>query len=256
MCLAPWQWAVGAAGAALIGVSKTGIPGAGILVVSLLAITFGGRSAIGIMLPMLIFADIFAVAWYRRHAHWDKLVGLLPWVVVGMAAGALALYYTGKMKSDKDVLGIAIGVITLTMLGLHLARGRLGDKLTPTSPVGVAFTGTAAGFATTVSNAAGSIMTIYMAAHKVTNKEFIGTLAWYFFIVNVSKVPVYLAQNALNPAKPVMTMQSVMYTVILSPAILLGVFVGKWMLPRISPKAFEGVVLTLAAVAAVKLIVG
>ena len=170
--------------------------------------------------------------------------------------GAFALWYTGKINSHKDVLGIVIGVITLVMLGLHLARKWLGERLTPHSRIGVALTGTSAGFATTVSNAAGSIMTIYMAAHKVTNEQFVGTLAWYFFIVNCSKVPVYLAQNALNPAKPVLTLQSLMYTVILSPAILIGVFVGKWILPRISQKAFEGVVLTLAAAASVKLILG
>ena len=91
MHLELWQWILGGTAALMIGVSKTGVPGIGILVVPLLASVFGGRPSVGIMLPMLILADCFAGVWYRRHAQWDKLVRLLPWVVAGMAIGAATL---------------------------------------------------------------------------------------------------------------------------------------------------------------------
>ena len=67
--LTVWQWLLGAAAALLVGVSKTGIPGVGILVVTLLAQAFGGWNSVGVMLPMLILGDVFAVAWYKRHAQ-------------------------------------------------------------------------------------------------------------------------------------------------------------------------------------------
>ncbi|MDO8684446.1 MAG: sulfite exporter TauE/SafE family protein, partial [Armatimonadota bacterium] len=118
MDLAPIQWTYGAVAAFLVGVSKTGLPGVGILSVPLLAWAFGGLPSVGIMLPMLICGDIFAVAWYRRHAQWDKLIGLLPWVVGGMAVGAGALWMVGKSTSRKDILGIIIGIMTLAMLAL------------------------------------------------------------------------------------------------------------------------------------------
>ena len=76
MHLELWQWILGGVAALFVGISKTGVPGAGILVVPLLAAVFGGRPTVGIMLPMLIFADCFAVAWYKRHAQWDKLAKL------------------------------------------------------------------------------------------------------------------------------------------------------------------------------------
>ena len=252
MHLELWQWIVGAAAGLLVGISKTGVPGLGILVVSLLAAVFGGRPSVGIMLPMLIFGDCFAVAWYRRHAQWDKLIGLLPWVVFGMGIGATALWLTGKSSSSKDILGVIIGVLVLTMLALYLLQNQLGERLTPKSKFGVASTGTFAGFATTVSNAAGPIMSIYMAAQKMSKEQFMGTIAWYFFIINMSKVPVYFALSAINPAKPLITLQSLLFVLEISPAILVGVFIGKWMLPRISQKAFDSIVVVLAAAGAIK----
>ena len=253
--LDPWQWVVGATAALLVGVSKTGLPGIGTLVAPMLAIVFGGRQSIGIMLLMLIAGDCFAVLWYRRHAQWDKLVGLLPWVVAGMSVGVLALWLTGEAKGTKDALGVIIGVLTLLMLAVFLVQDRLDDRFAPTSSVGVASTGGAAGFTTMVSNAAGPIMTIYMAAHRLPKKQFIGTLAWYFFVLNLSKVPVYAALTAMNPGKPIITTRSVLFNLELLPLVVAGAFLGRWMLPRISQKAFEAIVLGLAAVSAIKLIV-
>jgi uncharacterized membrane protein YfcA len=251
-----WQWLLGGIAALLVGISKTGIPGAGILVVPLLAAAFGGRQSVGIMLPMLIFGDIFAVAWYKRHAQWDKLIKLLPWVIIGMAAGGLALWLMGKIESSRDYMNIIIGILVLIMLALYFLQGRLGEQLTPTSKIGTASTGISAGFATMVSNAAGPVMQIYMAAHKMPKKQFMGTIAWYFFIINLSKLPVYVILSINNPKKPLITWESLKINLIVIPIILMGVFIGKWILPRISEKAFNNIVLILAGLAAIKLIIG
>ena len=223
MHLEPLQWILGAAAALFVGISKTGVPGLGILVVILLANVFGARSSVGIMLPMLIFGDFFAVAWYRRHCQWDKLIGLLPWVVVGMGIGSGALWLTGKAGGNKDVLSILIGVLVLVMLGLYLLQDRLGERLTPKSKAGVASTGVSAGFATTVSNAAGPVMTIYLQAHKLPKEQFMGTIAWYFLIINVSKLPIYFVLTAMNPQKPIVTHESLIFNLITFPAVLAGV---------------------------------
>ena len=54
----------------LTGMAKTGISGVGLMVVPIMANAFGGRPSVGLLLPLLIFADIFAVTWYNRHARW------------------------------------------------------------------------------------------------------------------------------------------------------------------------------------------
>jgi len=254
MDLTTTQWIIGALAALFIGVSKTGVPGIGILVVPLLGAAFGGRLGAGVMLPLLIMGDVFAVAWYKRHAQWHALVGLLPWVVAGMAAGTATLWVTGAAKGSKDITDLVIGALVLIMLVVHLLRNRLGDKLTPTSPVGVAGTGVAAGFSTTVSNAAGPVMQLYLSAHKLPKEQFMGTIAWYFFIINTSKMPIYWAMSKLFPAKPMMTADSLTFNAMMFPAVLIGVFVGKWLLPRISQKTFEGIVLIFTAVGAANLV--
>ncbi|MHB9130549.1 MAG: sulfite exporter TauE/SafE family protein [Armatimonadota bacterium] len=242
------QWVLGIAAGLLVGMSKTGIPGLGILVVTLLAQAFGGWQSVGIMLPMLIFADIFAVAWYKRHAQWDKLVRLLPWVLLGVAAGGVALHYLFRNDESKALLNPIIGCLVLAMVVLHLLQGRLAERFTMKSSFGVVTTGTAAGFTTTVSNAAGPLMSMYMAAQKMEKEQFIGTIAWYFFLINLTKVPIYASQGMF-------TRSSLLIDLYILPAILVGVFAGKWMLPRISQKAFESTVVVLAAAGAIHLIV-
>lgn len=245
---------VGAGAALLVGISKTGVPGIGILVVPLLAYAFGGRPSIGIMLPMLVMGDIFAVVWYKRHAQWDKLVGLLPWVVAGVGIGALALWQTGKLNGGKDIVGVVIGIMVLVMLILHLLRNLLGDRLTPKSKVGMVGTGVSAGFATTVSNAAGPIMQMYLAAHEMPKEQFMGTIAWYFFIINAGKLPIYGLLTFLDPKHPIVTGPSLLFNLEIFPAILVGAVIGKWMLPKFSQKQFDGAVLGLAGIGAGKLI--
>ena len=250
-----WQWLIGLGAAVFVGFSKTGVPGAGILVVPMLAVAFGGRLASGVMLPMLIMGDVFAVAWYRRHAQWDKLIKLLPWVYLGVAIGTAVLWMTGQKSSSlKDPTDIVVGVLVLVMVILHLLRNHLGEKFQPTSPAGVGGTGIVAGFSTTVSNAAGPVMQMYMAAHKLSKEAFMGTIAWYFFIVNLSKFPIYVILTMMMPQKPIVTGYSLMFNLVLAPAIVVGVFVGRWMLPRISQKSFEWLVIVLSAVGAIRLI--
>lgn len=248
------QWILGGLAALLIGFSKTGMPGAGIVVVPLLATAFGGRQSVGVMLPLLIFADIFAVTWYRRHAQWDRLWRLAPWVAVGIAVGAAFLKLTGDAGPSKDRMNVIIGAIVLAMLALSLIRQKIGDRMTPHHPVAVASTGCAAGFTTTASNAAGPIMAIYLQGMGLPKAQFMGTTAWFFLVVNVAKLPVFAALSLINPSNPMISAHSLLADLALCPWILVGVWVGRWFLPRVSQSSFDALVLILAAVAAVKLI--
>ncbi len=250
-----WEWALGAVAGYLIGVAKTAIPGVATPVVPFLAAVFGSRTSVGIMVLMLIFGDCFAIAWYRRHAQWGRLVGLLPWVLVGMGAGAAALGVMGRLGSGTDYLGLLIGLLVLAMVILHVLQRRIPTHLTPRSPAGTALIGIAAGFATTTANAAGPVMAIYFLAHRLTKEQFLGTAAWYFFILNVSKVPVYMALTALDPDDPVITLQSLWLVLAVAPALIGGAVTGRWILPRIPQKGFDGVVLALAVGSALYLIV-
>ena len=254
MNLTPEQWILGAIGAFIVGFTKTGVPGLGILLVPLMATAFGGWNSVGITLPMLIMGDVFAVLWYRRHARWDKLGGLLPWVLLGITIGAIMLFVMGQNAASKAGLNPIIGVLVLIMLAMNLARRRWGDKLVPHSPLGLAITGSSAGFTTTISNAAGPIMAIYFNSLKLPKEQFMGSTAWYFFIFNLTKLPIYVLLSLLNPQSPLVTPDSITFNLAMLPVIIAGAFIGKWTLPHISQRLFDFLALSLAGIAALRLI--
>lgn len=249
-----WRWALAAVAGGLIGLSKTGVPGLATPVVPFLAAVFGSRPSVGIMVLMLICGDCFAVAWYRRHAQWSRLLKLLPWVLTGMGVGAAALALTGRLQSSTDWLGLLIGLLVVAMVVLHVLQQRVPEHLTPRSPAGTALTGVAAGFATTTANAAGPVMSLYFLAHRLTKEQFLGTGAWYYLTLNVAKVPLYIALTAMNPRDPVITLRSLWLVLAAAPALITGALAGRWILPRIPQKGFDAVVLILATGSALYLI--
>ena len=231
-----WQWALGATCAFCVGVAKTGVPGLGILVVPMMVLVVGdARKSAGWLLTILCFADVFAVFYYRRHAAANKLLSLVPSVVVGMAAGAMTL------SLPERTIRPMIGVIVLVMLGVYLWRKRHPDALQLAdhgAPYGVV-----AGFSTTVANAAGPAMSLYLLTKKLTKEEFVATGAWFFFVVNLSKVPIYIWHGLFSRT-------SLLVDVVLAPAVLCGALGGRWALSRISSGTFEFLVLFLTALSA------
>ena len=158
MNLEVWQWAVLAVGAFVTGLSKTGIAGLGVLSVALFANALPARASTGALLPLLLCADLFGVAFYRKHANWAHLWKLFPWVVIGVVAGYFAL---GKI-SNAQVQQL-IGAILLAMVALHFWRQRQADSLAARLPHTwwfAALTGMLAGFTTMVANAAGPVMVL------------------------------------------------------------------------------------------------
>ncbi|HSI72775.1 MAG TPA: sulfite exporter TauE/SafE family protein [Fimbriimonas sp.] len=252
----PWQYALGVVAALLIGLTKTGVPGVGILMVPIMANVFGGRLSVGATLPLLIFADVFAVAYYHAHAEFSKLKQLGPWVFLGLIGGTVFLKVLGDAHDKRDLLNPVIGAIVLAMLAVSLLRGKMGDKIAPHSRVGTWMTGALAGFTTMVSNAAGPVMAIYFTSMGLTKYQFMGMSAWYFFIFNLTKVPFLVWLTLDNPAEPLLTAETLKFDLVMAPVVVLGALLGRKLLPVISQKAFDYTVLVLATLAAIKLIVG
>ncbi len=249
------QYLLGAAAAFIIGFSKTGVPGSGILMVPIMAAVFGPRLSVGAAVPMLIIGDCLAVSFYHSHADWGHLKRLAPWVVAGLICGTALLDYTGRRHAKYDFMGPVIGGIVLAMLGLGLLRGKLGERLVPHSREGRACTGLVAGFSTMVSNAAGPVMAIYMTSAGLKKDRLMGTSAWYFFMFNVSKIPLLAWLNWRVPAQQIVTSSTLMFDLAMLPVVVLAAYAGKWLLPFIPQRPFNNTVLVLAAFAALDLFV-
>ena len=236
------SWIVVAICAILIGFSKTGLPGLGILVAPLLASVFAARQSIGLMLGFLILADIFAAGYYRRHAQWKYIIYLIPTALAGIVVG----YFLLKIVKDIQLKPI-IGMVVLTMLAMNYWHNRRSETRIPTHWLFSAAVGFFAGVVTMMTNTAGAIMAIYLIAMRLPKAQFIGTAAWYFFVVNWLKVP-FIANLEL------MTVESIKLNLMMLPFIAIGAVLGIIMLKRIPRKAFTVVIQILAATAAVKLL--
>ena len=233
----------GALLAILVGMAKTGVPGLGIFVVPVMAILFPVRLSVGALLPLLIAADVMATLFYRRHAQWPVLVRMLPWTYAGMGIATLVLWRLGNQG-----LTSLLGLLVLGMVGLELIRRRSGWNQVPHAPWFTHATGLAVGFSTTLGNVAGPVMSVYLVARQFTKEHFMGTQAWFFLIVNLSKVPVYGALGLI-------TADTLRFNALMLPFVLAGGLFGRWLLPRIPPPVFETLVLVLAALAALRLLV-
>lgn len=246
MHLTLWQWVFLALGAFLTGLSKTGLPGAGVLTVALFANLLPARASTGALLPLLLCADVFGVSFYRKHAIWHYLWKLFPWVVLGILAGVYALDRVGNAQMQR-----MIGGILLAMVGLHLWRQRHADEMASQVPHTwwfAALMGVLAGFTTMVSNAAGPIVILYLLAVKLPKLAFVGTGAWFFMLVNALKVPFSVGLGLITPDSLVMD------AVLLVPMIP-GALLGPVILRHINQQAFELLVLLFTAAAAARLVI-
>lgn len=221
--LAWWQWALAAFSAFSVGIAKTGVPGLGILAVPFFVLAVGdARLSAGWLLPLLIAADLFAVVYFRRHASAQALFSLAPWVAIGLGAGALCL------SAPERVIRPIVGFIILGILILFLLRQR-GVNLVANGPAQSGLFGTAAGFSTMVANAAGPVMNIYLLSRELPRQEFVATGAWFFFFINLTKLPVYIAQDMISA-------RSLMCDAILLAPTIAGALLGRTVL-RLMPEA-------------------
>jgi uncharacterized protein len=182
----------------------------------------------------------------HQHARWDYIRKMLPPACLGVV---LAAAFMGRI-SDTTFKPL-IGGIILTLAALQTLRMMRPDALgnVPHSKAAVWSIGLLAGSTTMLANAAGPIIGIYCVAVALPKLEFIGTVAWFFFIVNAFKVPFSAALGLIR-------LDTLLLNALLVPAVLFGVFGGRWVLQRVPQAVFDRLMLVFAAAAALRLIFG
>ena len=232
--LALWQWLLGSFCAFMIGVAKTGAPGIGSLIAPLMVLMVGdARAATAWTLPVLCTADVFAVWYWRRQAEARQLFSLAPWVLVGLVGGAFAL------GLSEQAIRRMVGAIILGMTAIYPWR-----RMTPVAEQvhgSPAFYGVATGFASTVANAAGPVMNLYLLTRRLPKEQFVATGAWFFFILNLTKAPVYAWYGLYSR-------DSILFNLTMVPIVLAGALAGRWLIRVMPQRVFEVSVIGLTAV--------
>lgn len=242
--LSAWQWVLIIAAAFLVGFSKTGIGGFTMLVIPILASVFGGKDSTGILLPMLLVGDVFAVIYYHRHAEWSNIRKLLPWCFIGLILGSI----TGSYINDYQ-FKLLIAVSVFICVGILVYMEGKGESFkVPDKMWFYALTGVAAGFATMIGNAAGPIFSIYLLSKRLKKNDYMGTSAWFFLIVNFTKVPIQVLywHN--------ITFNKFLLACCMIPAITLGALLGARIIRKLKEKPFRIIIICMTAAAAVRLL--
>lgn len=244
--LEDWQWALAALGALMAGLAKTGIAGLGVLTVAIYASILPARESVGVLLVVLIVADVVAVSVYRREASWGHLVRLFPWAGVGILLGVLAF---GRMNDQ--AVRVFIGAILVGLVALQAWRMRspaVPDGIPPRTWL-VVLTGLTAGFTTMIANAAGPLMVIYLLAMRLPKFTFVGTAAWFFLAINLFKVPFSYWLGLITPSSFALSLR-------LAPFAVVGALSGRWLIGLMNQRVFEALALLLTLVAGLRLLMG
>jgi uncharacterized membrane protein YfcA len=238
------QWLLFALVGLLVGMSKVGVSGVAMIAVPILAIIFGGRNSTGIMLPILIMADFFGAFYYRRHAQWGHLKKLLPPAVIGVLLGT----YIGQFIND-ELFKLIMGIIIFSSVGILIWLERSSSKKVPHEHWFAIIIGTLLGFTTMVGNLAGAVMALYLLVMNMSKNMFIGTVAWFFIIINIFKVPFHVF------FWKTIDLDTLLLDLTLLPVVALGAFVGIRIVKQISETGYRYFIIAMTVIAAIFMII-
>lgn len=232
---------VGVAGL-LVGISKAGLKGLGIITVALLVAVYGARQSTGLLLPLLIVGDVLAVIYYKRDVRWAYLGKFLPAMIGGVV---LAVWIGKDLPEDifKKLMGGVILISVLIMFWWDIK----GKSSIPNNWLMAGSSGIAAGFATMIGNLAGPFANMFFLATRIPKKELIGTTAWLFFIINLIKVPFHVF------SWETITTSSLMIDLYIVPTIFVGFLIGLKIVALINEKYYRIFLLIATALGAISI---
>ncbi len=225
----------------ILGLGKAGVKGLGVVIVTIMAIVFGGKASTGVLIPLMVLADIFAVIYYHRHTQWKYLGKLLPMMAVGVLLGV----WWGNDISEavfKQVMAVFILVTVVIMFWMDRRKSPVGI---PRHWVFSSGMGLLSGITSMIGNLAGSFTNIYFLAMRLPKNEFIGTAAWLFFIINVFKLPFHIF------VWKTVTKESLMINAFLVPGIIVGFFTGIAIVKVINNALYRKFILIVTAIGAI-----
>lgn len=234
------SWILASAAAFVIGLSKAGIKGIAVINVTFMALAFGAKESTGLVVPLLVLADVFAVIYYNRHTQWKYVFKVLPWMVIGIFIGV----YVGK-DLPESLFKTGMAVIILITVFMMYWWDRKKNKAVPKHIAFSSSIGIIAGITTMVGNLAGAFSNIYFLAMRLPKNHFIGTAAWLFLIINIIKLPFHFF------VWETISEETILLNMKLLPGILVGFLVGIKIIKFINEAFFRKMILVLTALGAV-----
>ncbi len=233
---------------AVYGFSKTAGPVFGVVAGPILAVALGPTAAAGFAVPLLLLGDLMGLLYFRQHADWPVMRRIVPGVLVGFVLTALLFAF-----ASQSTIARVIGVLLLFSVVLEVQRRRnpqLGQRAEGGTErrVEAGFYGALTGVTTLAVNAGGPAMTLYLVKMRVPMLAFMGTSVWFFFILNLIKLPFVIPLGLI-------TQQSLIANLWFAPAMIAGSLIGIATFRRMNQVWFERIALVLSALASLWLVI-
>ncbi|PWL39940.1 hypothetical protein DKG77_03685 [Flagellimonas aquimarina] len=227
----------------LMGISKAGLKGLSIFNVTLMALAFGAKESTGLIIPLLLVGDVFAVVYYNRHTQWKHILKFLPWMLAGILIGVMV----GKDLPEKE-FKISMVIVILISLGMLIWWDKRKSNSIPTHWFFSGSIGVMAGICTMIGNLAGAFTNIFFLAMRLPKNEFVGTAAWLFLITNLFKLPFHLF------VWETISQETLLINMKLLPAILAGLFLGVVLVKKINDRNYKRFILIVTAIGAIAIL--
>lgn len=227
----------------LLGISKAGIKGIASLIVTGLALVFGAKESTGILMPLLLVGDVFAITYYKRHLQKKHLFKLLPWMIIGVLIGV-----AGGTYISERVFKYGMASIILFSVALMYYWENKKDKTVPSHWTFGGSMGLLAGFTTMIGNLAGAFSNIYFLALRLPKNNFIGTAAWLFFLINAFKVPFHIwSWETINKSSVIISLKLV-------PFVIIGLVMGVFLVQKIENEHYQKLILLFTAIGGIAIL--
>jgi uncharacterized membrane protein YfcA len=217
----------------MIGLAKGGFGGLGALLTPILALVLPVASAVGVLLPMLMVGDVFALRMYWKEWDLDLVKRMLPAGVLGALVGTFLL-----SSISTNGLRIILGIFVLVMVAYKFLGDRIEGMRYEPRPWHAPAAGFLSGVASGMFNSGGPAFSSYLLLQKLEARPFIATTAIYFALLNLLKVPGFLYTGVLD-----LPLLFSLWWVF--PFIPIGIWVARLTLTRVSPSAFEWIIIAL-----------
>jgi uncharacterized protein len=221
-----WFWGCAIIASFLVGASKGGLPGVGVLGVPVLALAISPSAAAGLLLPIFVFSDWYGLWMYRKN--YDLRV--IKLMVATGCVGILVGWATASITND-DIVKLIVGLIGLFYFVDAILKRRREIKPATESIPRATFWGSIAGFTSFVAHAGGPPYQMYVLPLKLDKMTFAGTTTIVFSIINLLKLPPYWQLGQIN-------LGSLETCAWLTPVALLGAFVGFYLTKKLPEKLF------------------
>ncbi len=169
----------------------------------------------------------------------------MPWTAVGLVLGLTI----GNFINDAQFKTLIASII-LVCLFILVYIEKKGDSLKVPKKLWLyALIGIMVGFSSMIGNAAGAIFTIYLLAMDFNKNDFLGTTAWFFLLLNLTKVPlqIFVWHN--------ISVQGLLLACGMIPVIAIGALLGVVIIKKLNDKFFRYLVMAITAVAAIRLFI-